>query len=133
MKTTERSAQPDRDGLRDLEQAETAAERELERMTRATEKRRKELYRLRDRARKVRRRMVRDNFIDIGEEAVKRGIDVMALGDLAADKRAALFDRVLAVLHEELDGTDRAARGEGGHGKKEGLSSPASRASCQKS
>ena len=103
--------QPDRDELRDLDRAERAAERELDRMTREMEKRRKALYRLHDRARKLRRHMVRERFVDLGEEAARQGIDVMALNDLAADRRATVFDRVLAVLRDELGGTNDATSG----------------------
>ncbi len=111
MHTTKKATQPDRDELRELDRAEKASERELERMTRELEKRRKQLYRLRDRARKLRRRMVRDRFVDLGEEAAKRGIDVMALNDLATGKKSALFDRVLAVLRDELGGAEDASHG----------------------
>ncbi len=102
---TERNAIPEREELHEIERAATASKRKVERIKTDLDKERKRLYRLHDRARKVRRRMVGDRFVDLGEKAVKRGIDVMALNELAPDKREELFDRVLDVLHDGLGGT----------------------------
>ncbi len=106
MQTTKGNPAPDRDEVRELERKEAVAVRSVERARHELEKRRKTLYRLRERARKTRRRMVRERLVDLGEEAARQGIDIMALNDLAADKREELFARVLAVLHDGLGTAD---------------------------